>query len=101
MSAECATTAPARLRRYHGGMPEEATGKTGSPSEKRQKPERPRDALGRPLDWGAENQLELEDYDSFSMERNHELGRGVHSGRAVVPRARSLGDGLEAGSRHR
>jgi uncharacterized protein len=63
-------------------MPEEATGKTGIPSETRQKAERPRDALGRPLDWGAENVLELEDYDSFSMERNHELGRQyVRSGR--------------------
>ena len=55
-------------------MPEEATGKTGMPSEKRQKPERPRDALGRPLDWDATNELEMEDYDSLSMERNHELG---------------------------
>ena len=50
-------------------MPEEATGKTGMPSEKRQKPERPRDALGRPLDWDATNELEMEDYDSLSMER--------------------------------
>ena len=56
-------------------MPEEATGKTGMPSPSRQKPERPRDRLGRPLDWDAENELELEDYDSFTMERNHELGR--------------------------
>lgn len=63
-------------------MPEEATGKTGVPSEGRQKPERPRDTLGRPLDWDAENQLELEDYDSFTIERNHELGREyVRSGR--------------------
>ena len=63
-------------------MPEEATGKTGMPSEKRQKPERPRDTLGRPLDWGAENLLELEDYDSFTIERNHELGRTyVRTGR--------------------
>jgi uncharacterized protein len=56
-------------------MPEEAIGKTGMPSETRLKPQRPRDALGRPLDWDAQNLLELEDYDSFSMERNHELGR--------------------------
>jgi uncharacterized protein len=56
-------------------MPEEATGKTGMPSEKRLKPRRPRDRLGRPLDWDAENELELDDYDSFTMERNHELGR--------------------------
>ena len=38
------------------------------------KPKRPRDELGRPLSWGAENRLELEDYDSLSLERNHELG---------------------------
>ena len=56
-------------------MPEEATGKTGLPSETRQKPQRPRDLLGRPLEWGARNELELDDYDSFTMERNHELGR--------------------------
>jgi predicted metal-dependent hydrolase len=55
-------------------MPQEATGKTGMPSQTRNKPERPRDRLGRPLDWEAENELELEDYDSFSIERNHELG---------------------------
>ena len=35
-------------------MPQEATGKTGVPSETRQKPERPRDELGRPLPWGAD-----------------------------------------------
>jgi hypothetical protein len=56
-------------------MPEEATGKTGMPSEKRRKPERPRDRLGRPLAWDAENELELDDFESFSLERNHELGR--------------------------
>jgi hypothetical protein len=53
----------------------EATGKTGVPSPARQKPERPRDRLGRPLDWGATNQLVLEDYDSLSLEENHELAR--------------------------
>lgn len=56
-------------------MPEEATGKTGIPSEKRQKPERPRDRLGRPQPWGAENQLQLEDFDSLTQEQNHQLGR--------------------------
>lgn len=56
-------------------MPEEATGKTGMPSAKRQKPERPRDSLGRPLGWDATNELELEDYDTLPIERNHELGR--------------------------
>lgn len=65
-----------------GTMPQEATGKTGMPSPARQKPERPRDRLGRPLDWDAENELELEDYDSFTMEHNHELGREyVRTGR--------------------
>ena len=63
-------------------MREEATGKTGLPSERRNKPERPRDLLGRPLDWGAENQLVLEDYDRLDMEENHELARGhVRAGR--------------------
>jgi hypothetical protein len=60
----------------------EATGKTGVPSPTRQKPERPRDRLGRPLDWDATNELELEDYDSLSLEANHELGRAhVRAGR--------------------
>jgi len=56
-------------------MPREATGKTGVPSETRAKPQRPRDMLGRPLDWGAVNELELEDYDALSVDQNHELGR--------------------------
>lgn len=55
-------------------MPEEATGKTGVPSERRRKPERPRDLLGRPLDWGARNQLELPDFDACSLEENHAWG---------------------------
>lgn len=60
----------------------EATGKSGVPSPTRKKPERPRDRLGRPLDWGATNELELEDFDSMSLERNHELGRAhVRAGR--------------------
>jgi len=56
-------------------MPQEATGKTGVPSETRNKPQRPRDLLGRPLDWNAANELELEDYDAMSIEENHEIGR--------------------------
>jgi len=56
-------------------MPQEATGKTGKPSETRNKPERPRDRLGRPQPWGAPNTLELEDYDSLTLEENHALGR--------------------------
>ncbi len=60
----------------------EATGKTGSPSPTRNKPERPRDLLGRPLDWGATNELELEDYDAMTLEQNHELAReAVRQGR--------------------
>jgi len=53
----------------------EATGKTGAPSPTRTKPERPRDRLGRPLDWDAMNELELEDFDSKSLRENHELAR--------------------------
>lgn len=56
-------------------MPEEAEGKTGIPSERRQKPERPRDRLGRPQPWDAPNELVLEDFDSLSLEENHELAR--------------------------
>ena len=56
-------------------MPQEATGKTGLPSEKRNKPERPRDELGRPLPWDAENRMHLEDYDNLPIARNHELAR--------------------------
>lgn len=60
----------------------EARGKTGVPSESRLKPARPRDLLGRPLDWEATNELELEDYDSKPLEENHELGRAaVRAGR--------------------
>jgi hypothetical protein len=63
-------------------VPQEATGKTGLPSERRNKPERPRDLLGRPLAWDAENELVLEDYDALSFEQNHELARGyVREGR--------------------
>jgi uncharacterized protein len=40
-----------------------------------QKTRRPRDELGRPLSWDAENRLELEDFDSLSREENHRLGR--------------------------
>jgi uncharacterized protein len=39
-----------------------------------QKTERPRDELGRPLSWGEENRLELEDFDSLPQEENHRLG---------------------------
>jgi uncharacterized protein len=58
---------------------EEAVGKTGIPTEHRNKPERPRDRLGRPLPWGAEGDLVLEDYDAMTLEQNHELAR-LHAG---------------------
>jgi hypothetical protein len=57
------------------GMPQEAKGRTGIPSERRQKPERPRDELGRPQPWEAENRLELEDFDTLPLEENHRLAR--------------------------
>ena len=66
-------------------MPEEAKGKTGVPSPTRQKPRRPRDLLGRPLDWEAANELTLEDFDSFSLEKNHELGRAYVRTRRFFP----------------
>jgi predicted metal-dependent hydrolase len=37
------------------------------------KPKRPRDELGRPLSWKAENRLRLEDYDSLPIAENHRL----------------------------
>jgi hypothetical protein len=55
---------------------EEAKGKTGKPTETRNKPERPRDRLGRPLPWGSESEIVLEDFESLSLDENHELGRG-------------------------
>ena len=57
-------------------MPQEATGKAGKPSGTRNKPERPRDHLGRPQSWGAPNTLALEDFDALGLEENHGLGRG-------------------------
>jgi hypothetical protein len=63
-------------------MPKEATGKTGVPSQTRNKQERPRDHLGRPLAWDAEGELVMENYDELSMEDNDRLGReAVAAGR--------------------
>ena len=63
-------------------MPEEATGKAGIPTEKRNKPERPRDELGRPQPWDGEDRLRLEDFDRLTLEQNHELGlRHTRAGR--------------------
>jgi hypothetical protein len=56
-------------------MREEATGKIGTPSEERQKPERPRDRLGRPLPWGATSELHLPDLDAMTLDETHEAGR--------------------------
>jgi hypothetical protein len=51
----------------------------------RQKTERPRDELGRPLPWGEENRLELEDFDALPQEENHRLGvRHFNEGPAGV-----------------
>lgn len=55
-------------------MPKEAEGKTGKPTGSRNKPQRPRDELGRPLSWGARNLLVLEDFDSLDAGANHRLG---------------------------
>ena len=38
------------------------------------KPRRPRDPLGRPLPWEAENQLPMEDFEELDLEENHRLG---------------------------
>jgi uncharacterized protein len=62
-------------RRYDEAMPEDAVGKTGRPTETRNKPERPRDRLGRPQAWGAENALELEDFEALPIGEVHRLGR--------------------------
>src|SRR5262245_7611639 len=62
-------------------MPQEATGKTGVPSERRQKPERPRDELGRPLPWEAEDLLHLPDFDALSVGENDPLGRELRRDR--------------------
>jgi len=56
-------------------MPQEATGKTGVPSDTRQKPERPRDELGRPLPWGDETRLRLPNFDVMSIEENDRAAR--------------------------
>jgi hypothetical protein len=56
-------------------MPREARGKTGRPTPARNKPERPRDHLGRPQPWGATGTLQLEDFDALPLEENHRLGR--------------------------
>jgi uncharacterized protein len=54
---------------------DEASRSEESTSVPRQKTKRPRDELGRPLPWSETNRLELEDFDSLSLEENHRLGR--------------------------
>jgi hypothetical protein len=54
-------------------MPEEAVGKTGRPTPSRNKPERPRDHLGRPQPWDAPNTLVLEPYETLPLEENHRI----------------------------
>lgn len=39
------------------------------------KPKRPRDQLGRPQPWDAENRLDLENFDALTPGENHRLGR--------------------------
>lgn len=46
------------------------TGDRPGPSSK---PPRPRDELGRPLPWGSENRLPMEDFDRLPIEENHSL----------------------------
>ena len=42
--------------------------------EPRAKTNRPRDELGRPLPWGSENRLRMEDFDALGLAENHRLG---------------------------
>lgn len=53
----------------------ETEGKTGKPTPRRNKPERPRDELGRPQPWGSPDRLQLEDFDALPLEENHRLAR--------------------------
>jgi hypothetical protein len=66
-------------------MREEARGKTGRPTERRFKPERPRDELGRPQPWGTPNRLALEPYDELSLDANHALGIRAFDERRFFP----------------
>src|SRR3954465_11168340 len=56
-------------------MPEEATGKTGVRGPARQKPERPRDELVRPLPWDAQTRLRAVFFDAMSTEENDRAAR--------------------------
>ncbi|HXH21208.1 MAG TPA: DUF309 domain-containing protein [Dehalococcoidia bacterium] len=50
-----------------------------------QRRERPRDELGRPLPWGSENRLHMEDYDHLPPEENHRLGVQHFNARRFFP----------------
>ena len=58
------------------------TGERPGPSSK---PARPRDELGRPLPWGSENRLPMEDFDSLSREENHRLAIRYWNDRSFFP----------------
>jgi len=62
-------------------MPQEATGKTGTPSEGRLKPERPRDELGRPLPWDQPTRIHLPDFDEMTLEANDRAARAYLAAR--------------------
>jgi hypothetical protein len=66
-------------------MPSEAKGKTGRPSPQREKPERPRDNLGRPRPWGSPNDLHMEDFDGKTRDENHALAVGYFNEGAYFP----------------
>ena len=69
-------------RRYHVGMPDEARGKTGRPTETRNKPEGRKDHLGRPQPWDAETPWSRVEFDALPLEENDRLGRGhLNAGR--------------------
>src|SRR5215212_810575 len=64
-----------------GAMPQEATGKAGVPSDARQKPERPRDELGRPLPWDQPTRIHLPDFDAMTLDECDRAGRGFLASR--------------------
>ena len=49
-------------------------GPDDAPPARRFGADRPRDEHGRPLDWGAENKIDLEDYEALTVEEDLELG---------------------------
>jgi len=58
------------------------------PGERRKPPpkrERPRDELGRPLPWGSENRLQMEDFDALPVAENHRLGIEHFNARRFFP----------------